>query len=75
MNEHWLVIEVETGMMDGFYATEEQGVKALETWRGRRPEYRHMLCNVKVGVTDFGPERFLPNAYYETLPEAANDHV
>lgn len=41
----WIVYEVETGFKDGMYARKSMAEKALTSWHGQRPEYKHILID------------------------------
>ena len=66
--DKYLIIEVDTGNMDGFYGDENIATEVLGRWKERRPE--HHLVLVKVLSHMYIPEdKLLADAVYGIVRE------
>ena len=68
MDDHKLFIfEVETGLIDGWYAPNADMDSVRIRWDSRRPEYTHMICLTKERIKY---KRIPPHKYMRgRLPE------
>lgn len=58
MNKTFFILEVETGLFDGWYFNgAEEGM--LEYWNNKRPQYSHILAEAKSKVSYIPDNRTL----------------
>jgi hypothetical protein len=47
MTDRYVIIECNTGLMDGIYYGYEVALGSFRGWRAERPERTHMLCRME----------------------------